>query len=124
MREKFNLDDPLIVSYLKYLGNVLTGNFGETFQGLQVRDDILRRLPDHDEAGARRHHLSRSSSGSAPACSRGLRRDGFLDNLVLVSTLLLISLPVFVIGSVLQYLLGIKFRIFPPTVPAGAPGTR
>jgi oligopeptide transport system permease protein len=25
---EFNLGDPLIVSYLKYLGGVLTGNFG------------------------------------------------------------------------------------------------
>ena len=38
----------------------------------------------------------------------GLRRNGFLDNLVLVSTLFLIALPVFVIGFVLQWLLGVQ----------------
>ena len=46
----------------------------------------------------------------------GLRRNGFLDNLVLVSTLFLIALPVFVIGFVLQWLLGVQWGIIKPTV--------
>jgi oligopeptide transport system permease protein len=50
----------------------------------------------------------------------GLKRGKFLDNLVLISTLLVISIPVFVIGTVLQYFLGL-LGIFPPTVPPGAP---
>ncbi len=46
----------------------------------------------------------------------GLRRNGFLDNLVLVSTLFLIALPVFVVGFVLQWLLGVQWGIIKPTV--------
>lgn len=120
MREKFNLDDPLIVSYLKYLGNVLTGNFGETFQGLQVRDEILRAYPITMKL-ALVAIIFEIVIGIGAGVLAGLRRGSFWDNLVLVATLLVISIPVFVIGTLLQYLLGIKFQIFPPTVPAGAP---
>jgi len=46
----------------------------------------------------------------------GIRRGGYLDSLVLVTTLVVISIPIFVIGSTLQYLLGVKWKVFPPTV--------
>ena len=54
----------------------------------------------------------------------GLRRNGFLDNLVLVSTLFLIAVPVFVTGFVLQWLLGVQWGIINPTVSAERPLVR
>jgi oligopeptide transport system permease protein len=51
----------------------------------------------------------------------GLRRNGFLDNLVLVSTLFLLAVPTFVTGFVLQWLLGVQWSVIRPTVEAGAP---
>ena len=38
------------------------------------------------------------------------------DNLVLISTLIVISIPVFVIGYLMQYVFGLKLGWFPPTV--------
>jgi oligopeptide transport system permease protein len=104
MREKFNLDDPLIVSYFKYLGNLLTGNFGETFQRLAFVAIVFEIV-----------------IGIGAGILAGLRRGKFIDNFVLISTLIVIAIPVFVIGTVLQYFLGIRWQIFPATVPAGAP---
>ena len=46
----------------------------------------------------------------------GIRKGGFLDNLVLISTLVVISIPIFVIGGVAQYFLGVKLGLFPVTV--------
>jgi oligopeptide transport system permease protein len=120
MREKYNLDDPMIISYFKYLGNVLTGNFGETFQGLQVKDEILRAYPTTMKL-ALVAILFEIVIGIGAGIMAGLKRGSFTDNLVLISTLAVISIPVFVIGTTLQYLLGIKWSIFPPTVPPGAP---
>ncbi len=51
----------------------------------------------------------------------GLKRGGFVDNVVLLSTLFVISIPVFVIGFTLQYLVGVKWGIVPPTVAPEAP---
>lgn len=120
MTEKFNLADPLIVSYLKYLGNVLTGNFGETFTGLSVWSEIARAYPVTMKLAAVAIFFE-IFIGITAGIVAGLRRGKFIDNLVLVSTLFVISIPVFVIGTTLQYILGLKLGIFPPTVPPGAP---
>ncbi len=120
MTEKFNLGDPLIVSYLKYLGGVLTGNFGETFTGLSVWSEIARAYPVTMKLAAVAIFFE-ITIGIGAGIMAGLKRGKFLDNLVLISTLLVISIPVFVIGTVLQYFLGLKLGIFPPTVPPGAP---
>lgn len=120
MTEKFHLGDPLVISYLKYLGGVLTGNFGETFTGLSVWSEIARAYPVTMKLAAVAIFFE-ITIGIGAGVMAGLKRGKFLDNLVLISTLLVISIPVFVIGTVLQYFLGLKMGIFPPTVPPGAP---
>ena len=49
----------------------------------------------------------------------GIRRGKFIDNLVTVSTLLLISIPIFVIGSVAQLVFGVRLGWFPVTATQG-----
>ena len=51
----------------------------------------------------------------------GIRRGGFLDNFVLISTIAVISIPVFVIGGLAQYLFGVKLGLFPVTVTSTNP---
>jgi oligopeptide transport system permease protein len=51
----------------------------------------------------------------------GLRPGGWFDNTSLVVTLIAISLPIFVIGFILQYVLGVRLKVFPVTVGYGAP---
>lgn len=45
-RDQFNLDDPLPVRYLKWLGGFVRGDFGKSLQfaGLDVRADLFARL--------------------------------------------------------------------------------
>ena len=49
----------------------------------------------------------------------GIRRGKFIDNLVTVSTLFLISIPIFVIGSVAQLIFGVRLGWFPVTATQG-----
>jgi oligopeptide transport system permease protein len=51
----------------------------------------------------------------------GLRRGGLFDGSTLASTLLVISVPIFVLGFVMQVRLGVKFGLVKPTVGSGAP---
>ena len=51
----------------------------------------------------------------------GLRRNGFLDNLVLVTSLFLLALPTFVTGFVLKWLFGFKLGWVTPTVTSASP---
>ncbi len=43
----------------------------------------------------------------------GIRRNGFFDNLVLVSTTLVVSIPILVLGFMAQFTLGLQWPIFP-----------
>ena len=43
----------------------------------------------------------------------GIRRNSFFDNLVLVSTTLIVSIPILVLAFVAQYVLAFKFGLFP-----------
>ena len=119
-REEFNLDDNLLVQYVKYVGNLLQGNFGTNFSGRAVSDIIASSYPVTVKLAVVALAFEIVFGLSAGVLT-GLGRKGFLDNLILISTLVLIALPVFVTGYVLQYLLGIKWGIFSATVSSGAP---
>ncbi|MCU0293539.1 MAG: ABC transporter permease [Thermoanaerobaculaceae bacterium] len=120
MTEKFNLDDPLPWAYLQWLGGLFTGNLGETYTGLLVWDQVASAFPNTLKL-ATVAIMFEIVVGITAGVFAGLNRGRFIDNLVLLSTLALISIPVFVLGTTLQYLLGIQFPIFSPTVPPGAP---
>jgi len=117
---KYNLNDNVFLQYVKYLGNLLHGDFGSTFSGRPISDIILSSYPVTIRL-ALLALLIEIIVGIAAGVLTGLGRKSFLDNLVLIATLLLISLPVFVTGFVLQYALGVKWGVITPTVSPKAP---
>jgi len=119
MRERFHLDDPLPVQYGNYLLNLLQGDFGETFSGIEVSELIANAYPVTVKL-ALVALLIEMVIGGVAGILTGLRSGGYLDNLVLVSTLFLISIPVFVTGFVLQLQLGLRWGIIAPTVSSQA----
>jgi oligopeptide transport system permease protein len=114
MREKFNLDDNIFSQYFQYLGNLLTGDFGETFSGLQVSELIADSYPVTIRLALLALAIE-AVIGLTAGIYTGLRGGGFLDNLVLISTLFLIAVPVFVTGFVIQTFLGLRWGIISPT---------
>ncbi|WP_141013435.1 ABC transporter permease [Nocardioides sambongensis] len=119
-KEKYNLNDPLPVQYVKYMGNVIQGDLGESQYGVPVRDELADRFTTTLKLGVVALAFE-AVIGIGAGVLSGLRRGGFIDNLVLVSTLVVISIPIFVIGTVLQLYLGVKWGIFPVTVGSDAP---
>ena len=119
MREKFNLDDPLPIQYGKYLVNLLQGNFGESFSGRTVWDELSQAFPVTFKLAVIAIVIE-IMIGISAGILAALRRGKFLDNLVLISTLIVISIPVFVIGYLMQYIFGLKLGWFPPTVSSNA----
>ena len=112
LRERYNLDDPFIVQYLKYLNGLLHGDLGVDFSGREVSETIAQRLPVTLKL-ATTAIIIEAVVGLVAGVLAAIRRNGFLDNLVLVSTTLLVSIPVFVLGFSLQYFLGVKLGWFP-----------
>jgi len=119
MREKYNLDDSLLVQYGKYLASLVQGDFGETFSGIEVSELIANAYPVTLKL-ALVALVIEAGIGLVAGVLTGLRSGSFLDNLVLVSTLFLIAIPVFVTGFVLQITLGLRWGIIDPTVSAAA----
>ncbi|MBP2476326.1 oligopeptide transport system permease protein [Crossiella equi] len=117
MRDKFNMDDPVVIQYGKYLLNLVQGDFGETFSGVSVGKLIGQAYPVTIKL-AIVALIIEAVIGVLAGIVTGLRGRGFLDSLVLVSTLFLISLPVFVTGFVIQIVFGLQLGIINPTVPA------
>ncbi|MCE6994417.1 ABC transporter permease [Saccharothrix sp. S26] len=115
MRERFNLDDPLLLQYWKYLVNLLQGDFGVTSSGVQVVDRIAATFPVTLRL-ALVALLVEAVIGITAGVVSGLRDRGFLDSLVLVSTLFLISIPVFVTGYAVQLVFGLQLGWIAPTV--------
>ncbi len=119
MRAEYNLDQNIFIQYGRYLANLLQGDFGETFSGLQVSDLIAAAYPVTIRL-ALIALLIEAVIGLVAGVLTGLRSGGYLDNVVLVTTLFLIAIPIFVTGYVLQTVLGLRLGIISPTVSADA----
>lgn len=117
--EKYNLDDPLIIQYGKYMGNVLQGDLGENQYGNPVAVELTDRFAVTGKLALMALAFE-AVMGILAGVLAGLRKGGFIDNLVLVSTLFVISVPLFVTGFILQAYLGLKWEVVPALVSADA----
>lgn len=114
IRAEYHLDQPFIVQYLIYLKNALTLNFGETFAGQSVLDEITRAFPTTIRLGLMAF-VFEAIFGVVFGIISGLKKGKWYDTVILIVSLLLISVPTFVTGFVMQYILGIKWTILPVT---------
>ncbi len=119
MTEKYNLDDNVVVQYLKYMGALLTGDFGQTYAEQPIGEMIANAAPVSLRLAVVAVAIE-AIIGISAGILTGLRGRGFLDNLVLVSTLFLIAIPTFVTGFVIQIVLGFQLEILTPTVSSEA----
>ncbi|MDN5963276.1 MAG: ABC transporter permease [Actinomyces sp.] len=113
--EEFNLDKPFWLQYLLYLKGVVTLDFGSTFSGRPVSEVMAHAFPITIKL-AIYALLIEAVLGIAAGVVAGIRRGGWFDSTVLVVSLVVISVPTFVIGFVLQFLVGVKWGILPTTV--------
>lgn len=111
-RERFNLDDPLPIQYAKYVGNLLQADFGQTFRGEEVIDIMKDKLPITARLSLMAF-VFEAVIGVLAGLLAGLRRGSFFDNLVLVSTITVVSVPIFVLGFLAQLLFGVQLKWFP-----------
>lgn len=119
MTQRYNLDDPLIVQYLKYLGQLLSGDFGRTYAGNEVSQLIADAAPISIRLAITAVFFE-AVIGILAGVVSALRGRGFLDTLVLVSTLVLIALPIFVTGLVVRQVLGSDLGWIRTSVPTDA----
>ncbi|MDQ0575958.1 ABC transporter permease [Agromyces albus] len=120
LRERYNLDQPFIVQYFIFLGNIFRGDLGVSFSGQPVVEILAQTFP----VTLRLAFLSTiflMVGGIAAGLVSGLRKGGIFDASALVVSLIFISLPIFVVGFVGQFVFGIQLEWFRTTVGSGAP---
>jgi peptide/nickel transport system permease protein/oligopeptide transport system permease protein len=112
IRDNYNLNDPLPVQYGKYVIGLVQGDLGTDFQGRKVSKTVKERLPVTVKL-ATAAILFEAIFGLLAGLLAGIRKGSFFDNLVLVSTIAVVSVPVFVLGFMAQLVFGLRLGLFP-----------
>lgn len=115
IRAEFNLDKPFWMQYLLYLKGVFTFDFGKTFSGRPVSEVMAHAFPITFKLAIFAIALE-AIFGIILGVIAGVRKGRVFDSAALVFSLLLISVPTFVLGFLLQYLVGVKWGWLPVTV--------
>jgi len=112
MRQELGLNDPIPAQFYRFATNLATANFGYSYRTRQpIGEMILSRLPATLELGF--ISLLISLLVGIPAGIYTAIKKGFLSTTLLISTLVGISIPTFVIGISLIYVFGVHYNILP-----------
>jgi peptide/nickel transport system permease protein len=112
--QKLGLDRPLAVQYLVWIGNVLRGNFGESFRtGAPVFPEILRRFKITAELTLLSCAISLIIALPLGIIS-ALKRNRPIDKVVRVIALLGVSAPSFASATLIILFLSKVFNYFTP----------
>ena len=122
-KEQYNLDDPLPVRWVLWLGDFVHGDFGPQFSKTgqpPVNDLIAERLP-------RSLMLLVMAQGMATiialpwAIWSASRANSVADRTSTLMSFFVIAIPTFALGVILQYLFTLRWQIFPQTFTANDP---
>lgn len=111
---KYHLDDPVWKQYGDYLGGVITGDLGPSYkyEGRSVNDIISDAFPISAQLGLLSLMVAVVGGIAAGAIS-AMRPNGIVDYAVTVLSTIGISVPTFIIGAVLVYVVGFELGWFP-----------
>ncbi|MEG1427356.1 MAG: ABC transporter permease [Oscillospiraceae bacterium] len=121
MRAKYGLDKPLIQQYFIYVGNCLRGDLGVSLtDNRPITETLMRTFPVSFDLGIRAL-LFATISGVLLGILAAVKRGTKWDTISMVIAIIGVSVPSFIIASILQYFLGLKLfqatgmKIFPFT---------
>ncbi|WP_030686473.1 ABC transporter permease [Streptomyces sp. NRRL B-1347] len=115
IRHQRGLDLPLWEQYLHYMKNLAVGDLGTNIGGRPVGDILSQAFPVTVRLALLAFGIE-MVLGIALGMLAGVRRGRVVDNLILVFTLLVISIPVFVLGYIVQTVFGLQLKWTEPTV--------
>ncbi len=115
LREEMHLNDPVPIQFIRYVGNVLKGDFGKSFiTGEPVTVIIMEKFPNTMMLAVVAMIfavLIGVSLGMISSISPG----SILDRGIMILALAGISAPVFWVGLILVLVVGVMLQWLPPT---------
>lgn len=114
LKHAYGLDKPLWQQYFIYVGHMFTGNFGTSFvyTNQPVITMIAQRLPVSMQLGVQALILG-TILGAFMGKASARRKNGLLDGVFGFVSVLGISVPSFVIGTLILLYLGFNLNLFP-----------
>ncbi|MFJ8826993.1 ABC transporter permease [Streptomyces sp. NPDC102467] len=91
-RAYYHLDDSLVAQYLHFMGNLLKGDFGQTFDGQDIGEQLALRWPVTLRLGLTALAIQ-LVLGLVSGVYAGWRRDGLVDRALLAATLGVLAVP-------------------------------
>ena len=119
IRDKLGLDDPIIMQYGRFVGNMLQADFGLSYRIKRPVDDLIaERLPATLELVFVSAIIS-LFFGIVLGIYTGIKRNSWISRVILSTSLAGVSLPTFVIGIGLIYLFAVHLRWLPSSGRSG-----
>ncbi len=115
LRARYHLDDPFLVQYLRYLGGILHGDLGRSYSGLPVSLVLQHAFPVTIRLALIAVAVE-ALLGIGFGVIAGLRTGGIFDAAVLLTGLVIVAIPIFVLGFLAQFVFGVRLGIAPVTV--------
>ncbi len=115
IEEKYHLKEPLVVQFGYFIKNYISLDFGQSLSyrpGKNVIDIIMERLPVTIQLNIFANVLT-TIGGLFFGITMALKKDSLYDHVTSTMVVFFISLPSFVVASLLQYFLAFKFGWFP-----------
>lgn len=114
LREKLNLNDPAIVRYFNWLGGMVQGDFGKALTSSRPINEILAPRLYNTLLLSIYAFLIYIPLSLVPALIQASRRDKEVDHVISVVNLVFLSIPDFLLGTLLLVL----FSVALPWLPA------
>lgn len=113
--EKYGLDQPVYVRYVKYVGNILRGDFGVSYNisaNTPITQLLQTRLPTSIRLGGQAV-LFGATLGLVLGLVAALKHNTIFDTIATIISVLGVSLPSYVFALGLSYLFGYKLAWLP-----------
>ncbi len=114
LREQLGLDQPAMTRYLHWLGGLLTGDLGQSLVSSRSVSEVLAPRIFNTLALSVYAFLLYLPLTLIPAVIQALTRDKATDHVLSVATLVLLSLPDFLLATILL----LAFVLWIPVLPA------
>ena len=114
LEAKYGLDKPLFEQYLTYLNGALHFDFGPSLKlrGREVTDIILDGMKTSAKLGVLALVIA-TVTGILLGSVAALRRNTVFDKVIMVITTAFVSMPSFIMGTLLLILFSIKLKVLP-----------
>jgi len=115
LREDMGLNDPFIVQYGRFMGNIFQGDLGSSIHSKEkIATELIRKLPATIELTLFAIIIA-MVIGIIAGVIAAVKQYSWFDNISMTGALFGISLPIFWLGLMMIWLFSVTLNILPPS---------